>query len=108
MAKKNLRDAREWLKASNVHYIGNHDWGGDEDTNKDSIKIVDELFAKGATKVEVDIYDEADDFACKMIVTLPTDESKVRGILGCLGELYADSVEVETKKGGRVFVTWGD
>lgn len=102
---RNLKDAREWLKASNVHYIGSHDWGGDEDTNKDSIKIVEELFAKGATKVEVDIYDEADDFACELLVTLPDDEQKTKEILCYVGELYADDI---AEKDGVVYVVWGD
>ena len=104
MPKRNLKDARKWLQESNDHYISNHDWGG---TNKGSIEIVDELFEKGATKVEVDLYDEADVFTCEMAVTLPTDESKVLELLRYLDfEAYADSVEVETKSGGRAFVVW--
>lgn len=105
MTRRNLKDAREWLKAKNTHFIGCHDWPADEDTNKDSIKIVEELYEKGATKVEVDIYDETDDFACELLVTLPEDESKVRGILCYLGELHADDL---TEKDGVAYVVWGD
>lgn len=105
MAKRNLNDARSWLKGSNVHFIGSHDWDGDEDTNKDSIKIVEELFEKGATKVEVDVGNAADDFACELAVTLPEGEEKARDILCYLGGLHADYVGITD---GVAYAEWED
>jgi hypothetical protein len=104
MTEGHLKDARSWLKASNAHYIGSHDWVVDEDTNNDSIKIVEKLYEKGATNVKVNIYNE-EDCACELFVTLPGEVEQIINVLCYLGELYADDV---TEKDGVVNVVWGD
>jgi len=104
MTEENLKDARAWLKASNVHYIGSHDWDGDEDTNKDSIKIVEKLYEKGATNVKVNIYNEAD-CACELLITLPEEVEQIIDVFCYIGELHADDV---TEKDGVASVVWGD
>lgn len=90
MTGRNLKGAREWLKESDVHYIGSHD--SEEDSSEGSLKIVDELYENGATKVEVDIWDEANDFADILVVTFPEDVEKSIKVLSYLGELFADDV----------------
>ncbi len=99
------KDACTWLREKNTHYIGSRKWGGDEDTNNDSLKIVAKLDQKGASKVEVDIYDKEDDYACSMLVTLPEEVEQIIDVLCYIGELHADEI---TEKDGVANVIWGD
>jgi hypothetical protein len=97
-------EARTWLKERSTNSIGDHHWcDPDEDTHKDAVGTVEELYTMGATKVEVEVYED-DEWAQTLYITQPEDDKAAREILAYIaGGFSADDVHEDE---GILTVEW--
>lgn len=97
-------DAREWLKERATNSIGDHHWcDPDEDTHASAVETVERLYKMGATKVEVEVYGDAE-WAQTLYITQPEDAEAARKILAHIaGGFSADDVYEEE---GILTVEW--
>jgi len=102
--KSRIVEAREWLMKGKTFSIGDHDWcSADEDTHDNAVETVKTLYDMGATKVEVEVYED-NEWAQTLLITLPEDPDASRKIIVHIaGGFMADEVDEED---GVLEVAW--